>query len=308
MLRHPERRASRAVALFAAFTLAGASSAGAQADRAGSAPAPRFADVRLPTGIRMHYAEAGRERGGTPVILLHGYTDSWFSWSLVMPQLAGTHHVFALDQRGHGRTSRPRDGYSLASLAADVIAFMDAKGIARATVVGHSLGGMVAQRVAKFAPQRVSGLVLVATTSTTRHDALREFVQAVRELPDEVPLAFAADFQKSTVHAPVPPEFLQAMIAGSQGMPGRVWKSIAEGFIEEPAIEPLARVPFPVLVMSGERDEIFPRTEIAELQRIFPGARHVDFAATGHSPHWERPGRFVRQMQDFLSMAVTATR
>ena len=254
MFRHTDGRALREAALIVASMLASVSAADAQADRAGATPSPRFADIRLPTGIRMHYAEAGRERGGTPVILLHGYSDSWFSWSRVMPELAATHHVYALDQRGHGRTSRPREGYSLASLAADVIAFMDAKGIVRATVVGHSLGGMVAQRVAKFAPERLTGLALVATTSTTRHPALREFVGAIRELPDEVPLQFAADFQKSTVHAAVPTEFMDAMIAGSQKMPGRVWKALAEGFIEEPAIEPLSRVPFPVIVMSGEKD------------------------------------------------------
>ena len=90
-------------------------------------------------------------------------------------------------------------------------------------------------------------------------------VGAIRELPDDVPLQFAADFQNSTVHAPVPPEFMQAMITGSQRMPGWAWKAIAEGFIEEPAIEALARVPFPVLVMSGQKDEIFPRTEIAPI-------------------------------------------
>ena len=67
---------------------------------------PRFADVRLSTGVRLRYAEAG-DPAAPPVILLHGYTDSWFSWSRVLPPLAARHRVYALDQRGHGDSDRP---------------------------------------------------------------------------------------------------------------------------------------------------------------------------------------------------------
>jgi pimeloyl-ACP methyl ester carboxylesterase len=75
---------------------------------------PRFADVQLATGVRLRYAELG-DPGVPPMILLHGYTDSWFSYSRVLPTLAARHHVFALDQRGHGDSDRPAHGYACAT-------------------------------------------------------------------------------------------------------------------------------------------------------------------------------------------------
>src|SRR5687768_13080157 len=129
---------------------------------------PRFADIRLATGIRLHYAEQGPATG-TPIILLHGYSDSWFSFSLVLPALSRENRVYALDLRGHGNSDRPASGYRMRDMAADVIAFMDAKGIARATIIGHSMGGFVAQHVALAAPRRVSQLVLIGTATTPRN-------------------------------------------------------------------------------------------------------------------------------------------
>jgi pimeloyl-ACP methyl ester carboxylesterase len=77
------------------------------------------------------------------VIRLHGYTDSWFSFSRVLPLLAATYQVYALDQRGHGNSDRPACGYSSAAFAADAIAFIDAVGLQQATFVGHSMGRLV---------------------------------------------------------------------------------------------------------------------------------------------------------------------
>src|SRR5687768_16507523 len=103
---------------------------------AGFAPRPgtvRFGEVDLRTGVRLHYAEQG-DPAGPVLILLHGYSDSWFSFSRILPLLAPRFHVFALDQRGHGRSSSPDSGYAPADLAEDVVAFMDARGIPRATL------------------------------------------------------------------------------------------------------------------------------------------------------------------------------
>src|SRR6186997_844966 len=102
------------------------------------ADTPRFGEVQLSTGIRMHYAEQGESRR-EPIILLHGYSDSWFSFSRVLTPLARETRVYALDLRGHGKTDKPATGYLMRDLAADVVAFMDAKGIAKATVIGHSM-------------------------------------------------------------------------------------------------------------------------------------------------------------------------
>jgi non-heme chloroperoxidase len=102
----------------------------------------RFATVRLTTGPQIHYAEHG-DGDGEPVIFLHGWPDSWFSFSRVIPFLSRRLHAFVLDQRGFGDSERPGGGYSINDFAADVVAFLDAVSIERSTIVGHSFGSFV---------------------------------------------------------------------------------------------------------------------------------------------------------------------
>src|ERR687898_857491 len=112
------------------------------------------------TGVRLHYAQRGH-RGGEAIIFLHGYSDSWFSFSRVLPLLSPEYHAFALTQRGHGDSDKPECCYRLDDYAADVDAFMGSVGLEEATVVGASTGALFAERVALSYPHRVSRLALV---------------------------------------------------------------------------------------------------------------------------------------------------
>jgi non-heme chloroperoxidase len=94
-----------------------------------------FATVHLATGPRLHYAEQG-DPTGEAILFLHGYSDSWFSFSRVLPLLSPEYHAFALTQRGHGDSDRPECCYALEDFAADV----GAVGVEEATLVGHSTG------------------------------------------------------------------------------------------------------------------------------------------------------------------------
>src|SRR5688500_10536644 len=150
----------------------------------------RFNDARLSTGVRLHYAEQGNPRGHA-VILLHGYSDSWFSYSRVLPLIDPKYHVYALDLRGHGDSDRPAAGYAMRDLAADVLAFMDDQRLARVTVIGHSMGSFVAQQLAMAAPERIARLVLIGSGTTPRHiGGIAELESAVRTLRDPVPVEF----------------------------------------------------------------------------------------------------------------------
>src|SRR5215212_2502086 len=100
-----------------------------------------FATVRLATDVTLHYAEEG-DRAGEAIIFLHGYSDSWFSFSRVLPLLSPSYHAFALTQRGHGDSDKPECCYTLDDFAADIDAFMDAVGIEEATLVGASTGAL----------------------------------------------------------------------------------------------------------------------------------------------------------------------
>ena len=86
-----------------------------------------FATARLATGLRVHYAERG-DRTGEAIIFLHGYADSWFSFSRVLPLLSPSYHALAPDQRGHGDSDKPQCCYTADDFTADVDAFMDAVG------------------------------------------------------------------------------------------------------------------------------------------------------------------------------------
>ena len=115
-------------------------------------------------GIDLHLADAGPE-DGPPVVLLHGFPDSWKLWRRQVEALAGAGmRVLAPDLRGLGQTTRPAEveAYRLRALVGDVTGLLDVLGLGRAAVVGHDWGAAVAWRVAMFAPERVERLVALS--------------------------------------------------------------------------------------------------------------------------------------------------
>ncbi|MGH9939167.1 MAG: alpha/beta fold hydrolase, partial [Blastocatellia bacterium] len=289
-------------------TPSGSQSAPADVDRLSTGshtPTLRFADARLTTGVRLRYAEGGAPEG-RPIILLHGYTDSWFSFSRALPHFDPNWRVYILDQRGHGDSERPADGYTFQDFAADVIAFMDAKGIKRATLVGHSMGSFVAQGVAIAAPERVERLVLVGSATTVRNEAVAEFRQAVEKLDEPVPVEFAREFQVSTVHHPVPNEFMDRVVAESGKAPARVWKAVMAGMLAGDYKARLAEIRTPTLIVWGDRDAFFLRAEQDSLAAALPHAVLKVYPETGHCPNWERPEQFAQDLKDFINRAETS--
>lgn len=260
----------------------------------------RFREARLSTGVRLRYAEQGAPTGPA-VVLLHGYSDSWFSWSLVLPLLPDSLHVLALDLRGHGESDRPADGYAMRDLAADVIALLDAQGIASATVVGHSMGSLVAQQVALAAPERVGRLVLVGSGTTGRRIAgVAELEAEVNGLGDPVSTAFVRTFQESTVYGALPAGFLDRAVAESEKLPARVWRGLMAGMLAVDPPSRLGALGIPVLVLWGDHDTVFPRPEQDALLHLLPGATLTVYRETGHALHWERPAEFAGDLLSFI--------
>jgi len=259
----------------------------------------RFATARLETGLRVRYAEQG-DPAGPAIILLHGYSDSWFSWSEVLPRLSPAYHVFALDQRGHGDSERPADGYGVSDFAADVLALMNAAGLPTATVVGHSMGSWIAQRVASIAPRRIERLVLVGS-SASRIAAVDELYAAVQTLDDPVPADFVREFQASTIHRPVAGAFCERVVAESLKVPARVWRATAAGWFAEKRWAEPERLGMPVLIVWGDQDAYFLREHQHALTAALPHAHLTVYSGTGHAVHWEEPERFARDLQAFVS-------
>jgi pimeloyl-ACP methyl ester carboxylesterase len=233
--------------------------------------------------------------------MLHGYSDSWYSFSPIMPLLGSRYRLLAIDQRGHGASEQPASGYAMRDLAQDALAFMDELGIRRATIVGHSMGSFVAQQLALAAPERVTRLVLIG--SGTELDAMNDrdaFEAAVNGLEDPVPLEFIRGFQVSTIHHPVTPGFLDSVVVESTRLTARVWKALLAGMLTTPRAEGLANAKIPTLLVWGEYDAVFPAADRDALSRLLEGAERLDYEDTGHATHWERPDQFVEDLEEFI--------
>lgn len=258
------------------------------------------AQAELPNGLRIPYAETG-DPAGTPLLLLHGYTDSWRSFAPLLPHLPASIRGVAPSMRGHGDASRPESGYRAADLAADVAALMDALGLGSAVVLGHSMGSQVARRLAADCPERVRGLVLVgAFVSLHGNPVARELRdEAVSKLEDPIDPGFVRAFQESTVARPVPPALLDTAVAESLKVPARVWRAALEAQME-PEGAP-ARIEAPALLLWGDRDAIATRADQDALVAAMPRARLVVYAGTGHATHWEEPARVAADVAAFVA-------
>jgi non-heme chloroperoxidase len=261
----------------------------------------QFATTDLSTGIRLHYAQRG-DPTGEAIIFLHGYSDSWFSFSEVLPLLSPEYHAFAVTQRGHGDSDKPECCYTLNDFAADVDAFMDALSLEEATLVGMSGGSFIAQRVALDYPHRVSRLVLISSAVTLRdNEAVTGLGEEMLALEDPISPEFVREWQEVNVYHPVPDEFFATVVSESLKLPARVWRDYWEGVVLAPDhASRLGEIDAPTLVLWGEQDAVFSREDPERLAAAIPDATLKVYPETGHSVHWERPKEVVRDLEEFM--------
>ncbi len=260
----------------------------------------RFATTSVATGVDLHYAEQG-EAGAEVILFLHGWPDSWYSHRRVLELLPpGEHHAFAVDQRGFGGSGRPDHGYAIDDYAADAVAFLDAAGIDRATVVGHSFGSFVARRMARVAPGRVGRLVLIGTGISPVNPVTLEVRDIVRNLGGAVSPEFAREFAAGTLHVAVPEEFFEGVVAECLKAPAATWRRSWDGFLAYDDVAQLGHVTAPTLIISGECDSLFTSDEQTAVADAIPGARLLVYADTGHCPNWERPDRVAADLTAFV--------
>ena len=275
--------------------------------------------VELPTGVRMHYVEKGRNNNrGKVIIFLHGFTDSWRSFERNLPLVDDKFKVYALDQRGHGDSSKPACCYRAADFAADLAAFMDALKIRKATIVGHSMGSLNAHKFAVAHPDRVERLVLVgsATTLAGNPNVIGLYNDAVQYMEDPlVPdwVEFVYAFQASTFGGEngAPAWFLDTAVSESLKVPAAVWKQALEEMLVEDHSAQLSQITAPTLILYGDRDGIFFLEDNRRLASLIPDARLKVYyreteppfrgfpGHTGHGLHVEWPREFVRDLEAF---------
>ena len=261
---------------------------------------PTLHSVTLSTGVTLQYLEQGQP-DGAPVIFLHGFTDSHHSFDLNLPRFWRRFHVYALDQRGHGGSSKPACCYTQSDFSNDVIAFMDELGIATASLVGHSMGSFTAHKVAAEHPSRVDKLVLVGSATTVAgNPGALELKSIVDTLEDPIDPEFVRAFQASTFFQPIPESFLDTAVAESLRVPAAIWKQALDGLIADDHSALLDQITAETVIFWGDQDVFFFAEHQTALVAAIPGSTLITYADTGHGLHVERPKRFVRDLRNFL--------
>ncbi|WP_327191515.1 alpha/beta fold hydrolase [Streptomyces xinghaiensis] len=220
--------------------------------------------VATTTGVRLAHRTAG-EPGAPPLVLLHGLGESAADWDPVAAGFARHWHVLAPDLRGHGRSDWPGE-YTPEAMRDDVVGFLDALGLGRVDLIGHSLGGVVAYLLAAAHPERVGRLVL-----------------------EDVPAPFPRE--PSPVARPAGP--LPFDWAAVTAVRSRMDRPDPEWW------DRLGDITAPVLAVAGGPDSTVPQDRIGLMAERIPDFRMVTVPA-GHLVHATRPAEFTEAVLRFL--------
>jgi pimeloyl-ACP methyl ester carboxylesterase len=243
------------------------------------------------------YTESG---DGPPLVLVHGITESQAAWDPIRAALDERWRVVTVDLRGHGASDR-RAPYDMATLAQDVAAVVDARGLDRPLVVGHSLGGVVVSAYggAGF-PAR--GIVNVDQPLALGgfKEALEPLTPMLQGTPEEFAAAIGIVF--SVLDGPLPAEERARLDALSSPEPDvvlGVWSTVFDESAEDLdllAADLAGGISVPYLSLHGsDPGEDYPDW----LQAIVPGAQLEIWPEAGHYPHLTAPERFVRRLEAF---------
>ncbi|HVJ41205.1 MAG TPA: alpha/beta hydrolase [Dongiaceae bacterium] len=255
--------------------------------------------VTLPNEKLYRYVAAGDPARPT-LVLLHGYTDSWRSFEQIIPLLQEHFHVIALDQRGHGDTGAEFSAFNVDDFAVDAISFIAQLSNLPVHLLGHSLGSLVAQRVAAAQPDLIGRLVLIGAADTAHGNPAIAALQAeLADLTDPVPAVFAHDFQSSTLSQPIAPRQLATFVAESQRVPLKVWRAVARSLLNDRRVV-TPEVAAETLILWGDRDSVFDSSQQQRLLGRLRNVRHLTYHGVGHAPHWEKPEAVAQDVIDFL--------
>ncbi len=249
-------------------------------------------------GIRMAYERRG---AGEPVLLLHGGLVSKHSWEPQLAALAEHYEVIACDLRGHGESSVTRAAYSVELFAEDVVALLDALDKKRVHLCGHSLGGMVAQRLAISYPARVRSLVLAETSYSTSSTPLEALTVAVAKLAFR--LTSVGYFARLSArvqgkHTPEVGPYLELEIgrhAADKSNYLNIWRAV---FAADSRAQ-LEQIACPTLVLVGEHYRQ-THAQARKMTALIPNAHLVTLPKAGHMLTWDNPEAFNETVVRFF--------
>ncbi len=245
----------------------------------------------------VHYEVVGRR--GAPVIFLHSWLGSWRYWLPTMEHAAERYRTFAIDFWGFGESDRRDGAFSIAEYVDLVLHFMHQLGIARASIVGHGLGGMVALRAASQHPDRFSRLMIVNTPiqgsqiqNHVRPGALSRLFG--RAAPSNIWTRLMRQLNVDY------PQILNEIIEDTDSLSETVVQRVITSVAETDLREDLECLETPLLAVFGEKDTIvspdqarFLRDDHASMQQV------IKLPRSSHFPFLDQPNVFNRLLMDF---------
>ncbi len=244
-----------------------------------------------------------RRGAGPPLLLLHGAMVDREYWREQIPVFATRHEVVACDLPGHGAAPPLAGPTSIADLAREVLATLDALDLPAVRVLGHSLGGMVAQELALMAPERVSALILADTWCRPRGYFLEPFpfrTTYLHWILRAYPVAQVIDIMSKGAALRTPairPYALQTMsrYLGDRETLLHIWDA-ATAFDSH---ERLERIAAPTLIVASD-GYLFTAAQAVRLAAGIPGAALAVIPRTGHWVNWDNPVAFQEAVMRFL--------
>jgi pimeloyl-ACP methyl ester carboxylesterase len=277
----------------------------------------KFLDVH---GERVAYVDEG---SGEAILLLHGILGSSQTWRAVIGPLARNYRVVAPDLLGHGNSTKPRCDYSLGALSVLVRDILDQLGIARATIVGHSLGGGIAMQFVYQHPEYVQRLVLIGSgglgpdvglllraASLPGAELVLPVIAARRVLaPGDRVFSW---LRKAGVEAPRGEEMWRHYSSLSDGPTRQAFLRTLRSVVDHrgQAVSALSRLnsrtDFPVMAIWGEKDSMIPVQHAYAAKEVRPDVRLEVLPGVGHFPHAERPALVAELIDHFISTGRAA--
>jgi pimeloyl-ACP methyl ester carboxylesterase len=247
------------------------------------------------------------DRGaGAATVLLHPFPLRRDAWAGIADALAAHRRVIAVDARGFGES--PVAGpFAIADIADDLAALLDRLSIAKATVVGMSMGGYAALAFAARHRERLSALVLADTRAAADSPEARAGrAAALASLSSAGPAAYLAGSLPRLLSPGAPPALVAHLRARAETRAARLRAGI-EALRDRPdRSAELGAIACPTLVVCGAADQVTPAAEMKQISDAIAGARFVPIADAGHLSHIEAPGAFLHAVTAFLDATAEA--
>jgi 3-oxoadipate enol-lactonase len=257
---------------------------------------------------------------GDPLLLIMGLAADSTAWLFQVPEFARHYRTIVFDNRGVGRSAKPRGPYTIHEMADDAAGLLDVIGVERAHLVGVSMGGMIAQELALRHPKRVRGLVLACTFPEPDAEAERQRQFSLARFGGRVTASGEAEIDVSAVDPLMlfqhllPRVFNQSFIdrelpkllqifggALQYGFSLEAILGQVEAIMGHKATDRLHEITAPTLVITGDADLLVSPANSDVLARSIPGAKLVKVPGGSHGFNFETPDVFNREVVDFLA-------